>query len=646
MTQHIPITKGPRRRSALAALLLLGVPLLVVQQPTVVAAASATTATLTVVKGGDRTTPDTVGNLAGATFDFYAGVRDTRPGTGAVASASCTTGSSGTCSVDVPGRFQADQGYWIIERSAPAGYSVIQSMDTGGSTVTATDYNGVFTGAVYNNRSYTFPQVGSGNTNRTARGSQWADERDDPPFPTTCGLNIALLIDVSGSIAPSLTQVKNAANGFVDALTGTPSTVAVYSFSTDARALLNSTSVSDTSGADTVKSAINSLTASGGTNWDAGLFEVASAPTVFDAVIMLTDGNPTQYGPPPALGPGNFTRFTEVEQGVFSANALKAEGTKVVAVGVGAGVTGSTENLEAISGPTRGEDFVQTNYAELAAVFRELALRTCAGTISVVKKIIPAGGTAADAVPSSGWTIATSTAGVSPTSGQTAEGTGAINFDANLGGLPSRSVTLNETLKPGYTLVRQGNANAACTANGSSIPVTDSGALGFTVDASVGTVVSCVILNQAPDPLASVVVNKTWVINGSTFEDPEQPVEFQAALSLTDQDEADLGDDLRGVHRGPVGDRRRDRGPGTATAQLRQRPQRRRPRYPSVGGRAEHLHGRQHGHLYHQVGTVQGGPEPVRTGGTGDRVDAVGVRGEHPHPGVQRHHRSWRRGHS
>ncbi len=520
-----------RGLSLLAVGLALGTLPLIVADPAV--AATPTTATLSVTKGGDRTGAQTVGDLAGATFDFFAGVSGTRPGPGDVPAASCVTSVAGVCSVDVPGRTGTNQGYWIIERSAPSGYTVIQTMDTGGSTTTPTIYNGIFTGIVRNNQSYDFPVVTTGNTNRTARGSQWADARVNPSFPTKCGLDIALLIDVSGSISSSLPAVKAAANGFVDALTGTPSTIALYAFSSDAHTVLNPTPVSDTAGADTVKAAINSLAAGGGTNWDAGLHEVAVAPSHFDTLVMLTDGNPTLYGPPPAQGPGNFTRFTEVENGVFSANEVKALDTKVVAVGVGSGVTGSAENLQAISGPVRGEDFVQTDYAELAEVFRALALRSCAGTISVVKKVIPPGGSAADAVPDGGWTMTTSTVDVTPVSAVTADGTGAVNFDAGLHGRPSRSVTIAETLKPGFALVEQAGFNAACAADGTSVPVIDSGPLGFTVDATATAIVSCVVLNQAPDRLASVVVDKHWVINGDEFDDPDQPTQFQSDLQLT-----------------------------------------------------------------------------------------------------------------
>ncbi|GAA3758028.1 VWA domain-containing protein [Micromonospora maritima] len=528
--------RGRRRWSGAAALALVAslLPLIGPRAAEPAWAASPTTTTLTVNKGGVRPSVDTVGPLAGATFDFYPGVSGTRPGPGDTPLASCTTGDDGSCDVDVPGRTGTNQGYWIIERSAPDGWRLLENLDTGGTTTTATVYNGVFTGPVSNNVSYEFPVNTTGNTNRTARGAVWADARDNPPLPGKCGLSIALLIDVSGSIAPNLNDVKAAANGFVDALTGTPSEIGLYTFATNAATVLNPVPVSDTTGADTVKTAINGLTAGGTTNWDAGLFQVAAAPNTYDAVIILTDGNPTVYGPPPAQGPGNFTRFKEVENGVFSANAVKAEGTRVVAVGVGAGVSGSANNLAAISGPVAGSDYYQTGYEQLAALFRDLALEACAGTVSVVKKVIPPGGTPADALPAGGWTISTTTPGVDPGSAVTDTNTGAVNFDVDLGGETSRPVTLAETPQAGFTLEQQGGDNAACTANGTPATVTNSGENGFTVDAQANAIVSCVILNrQAEQQRSSIVVHKTWVINGDSFENPDQPVEFQSDLSIS-----------------------------------------------------------------------------------------------------------------
>ena len=56
----------------------------------------------------------------------------------------------------------------------------------------------------------------------------------------------------------------------------------------------------------------------------------------FDIAVVITDGNPTVYGN--AEGPGNYTRFREVENGIFSANAVKNENTRMLAFGVGAGI--------------------------------------------------------------------------------------------------------------------------------------------------------------------------------------------------------------------------------------------------------------------------------------------------------------------
>ena len=110
------------------------------------------------------------------------------------------------------------------------------------------------------------------------------------------------------------------------------------------------TPVSTQAGADTVNGWINGVTAGGTTNWDRGLFQVQQSASQFDIAVIITDGNPTVYGN--AEGPGNYTRFREVENGIFSANAVKAEGTRMLAFGVGAGISAGGANLAAISGPT------------------------------------------------------------------------------------------------------------------------------------------------------------------------------------------------------------------------------------------------------------------------------------------------------
>jgi hypothetical protein len=520
--------------AATIMVVLAGVTIMTTKEPSY--GASPTTVTLVVHKGGDRTAPQAVSGLAGATFEFIAGVAGTPPTAASPVAASCVTDATGNCSVDLPGRDVGDQGYWIREASAPAGWRLLTSLDTGpGSATVPTTYNLLFTGPVSNNTTRTFPEAQTGNSIFTARGDTWANARVNPVLADTCGLTVALLLDTSASIAPFLTDLKNAANAFVDALTGTPSQLALYRFASDATQLTGVIPTPDAATTGPLHTAINGLTAAGATNWDAGLFQIAASPTTFDVVLMLTDGNPTVYGPN-AEGPTANTRFREVENGIFSANALKALGTKVAAVGVGAGVTGATENLQAISGPIEGVDYVQTNFAQLGTLLRNLALARCLGTVNIIKRVIPFNGTVANSQLAGGWTFTSPTPGVIPTSGTTDAATGAVSFEAPLGGQPSLPVTFTETVQPGFTLEPQAGQNATCLLTGSPTPSTNVGTDGFTVTATATGVVSCTVYNRAPAPIATVQVLKTWNINGTVFSPGvSPPAEFQASLQLTGQ---------------------------------------------------------------------------------------------------------------
>ena len=104
----------------------------------------------------------------------------------------------------------------------------------------------------------------------------------------------------------------------------------------------------------------------------------------------------------------------------------------------------------------------------------------------------------------------------------TNDGTGSVNFPLTFpGGVTTAPVTVTETQQPGYTLVTQSGQNAVCTNLNTSqpVPVTNSGALGFTVDrAEHRRGVVHRLQPRAAQPHASVVVNKRWVINGQTFD--------------------------------------------------------------------------------------------------------------------------------
>ena len=82
------------------------------------------------------------------------------------------------------------------------------------------------------------------------------------------------------------------------------------------------------------------------TNWDRAFNQVTESAQAYDIAVIITDGNPTAYGIPATTQTNGRTRFREVENGIFSANGLKAKGTRIVAFGVGAGVSSSGLNLQ------------------------------------------------------------------------------------------------------------------------------------------------------------------------------------------------------------------------------------------------------------------------------------------------------------
>ncbi|MDL5488053.1 prealbumin-like fold domain-containing protein [Microbacterium wangruii] len=504
--------------------------------------------TLVLRKGGERTGAQTVGPLAGATFSVYSGGTDTEPDTDpANLVGTCVTGADGLCDVTVSSGAQ----YWVIETGAPAGYRIIDSFDLGTGTEVVQQPYRLRTEVIPPGESVTYPQQTTGASNLQARGSQWANEAENPTLAQTCGLRVGLLVDLSNSLLSSQQDLRNAAASFVDTLEGTPSSIGIWTFAGGAPAAgaanttLPLTPVSTASGAATVRNKANGLTVVNtgdwrqGTNWDQGLWQVtqASAADTLDVVLVLTDGSPTFYGPPGTgaggapSGPGSTTRIVEMENAVFSANALKLDrGTSVVGVGIGAASAAEVQNLQAISGPTLGADyFLVDNYEDLREFLEERALGECAGTVNVTKLVIPSDGDVDDAVPAPGWTFAATTdaAGVTvePATGQTND-TGAVSFAASgiaAGG--TADVTITESLQAGFELVPQGGANAVCRDNtGAPVAVTDSGDLGFTTAAQQGGIVTCSVYNRAPSPTVSLRVDKEWIVDGVEYADGEQPV--------------------------------------------------------------------------------------------------------------------------
>ncbi len=454
--------------------------------------------------------------------------------------------------------------FFVRAISAPSGWLLNPALRTGdgdGGDSESTPYR-FETPQLQSGQTYTSTSnfmTGTGAVNRTASGGIWQLSRVNPTLPTSCGLDVALVLDLSGSVT-DVPALRGAADTLVNALQGTPSRMSLFSFSSVSPAVNATqnypslTSVSTVTQASEFKSRYATWTAGGGTNWDRGLAVVANAADTPDLTVIITDGNPTFYNDPQE-GPGSFTRLRETENGIFSANALRSQGTRVIALGVGSGVsdTATGLNLAAISGTVKyngsngsvADYYQESSYAAAGQALRNLALGNCTGSVSVTKQIVPSGNTGENitgAAPAgAGWVFngSTSTSGIGglPATGTTvADGTGTVNFPLTFpGGTTSAAVTLAETQQSGYTLVTQGTKNAVCTnlLTGAAVTVTNSGATGFSINAPSSAAVSCMVYNRAPQPRAEIVVGKSWTINGSTFANGAQPDTFQAQLSLT-----------------------------------------------------------------------------------------------------------------
>ena len=129
------------------------------------------------------------------------------------------------------------------------------------------------------------------------------------------------------------------------------------------------------------KAATSTLTPPAGddgfTNWDAALRAARTAPGgAPDLVVVLTDGNPTVWGVP-VVTATVVTGLDQIVAGVRAANALKAHGTRVVAIGVGDAFEVAATNLAAISGPSAGADYSLTSFAGLPETLARLAGQLC-----------------------------------------------------------------------------------------------------------------------------------------------------------------------------------------------------------------------------------------------------------------------------
>ena len=164
----------------------------------------------------------------------------------------------------------------------------------------------------------------------------------------------------------------------------------------------------------------------GYTNWDDALEKVrtvnTSAGGVAPLVLFVTDGEPTAYNNAPGnnssvtTGTGATTLRNAYWTGKYEANLVKGQGSHILVVGVG-DAAGNQAKMEGISGPDvydgtpppdldiKTTDVVLvTNFSDLEAQIRQVALELCANSVTITK-YTDSGGPNGNLQPAPGWTF-------------------------------------------------------------------------------------------------------------------------------------------------------------------------------------------------------------------------------------------------
>ena len=473
--------------------------------------------TLRITKIGDRTGPGLTAGapVPGATYEAYASTGGSSAQPTGPSLGSCVTNAQGICTITVANAHP--QGVWVRETATPPGWRAIGALGTGAydraKTVTPYQFRvAIGTGAQNVTRNVTADR----NLPSTSVSDAWVDVRDNPRFPEVCGISIAMVFDTSTSISSNeMTQFKDAAKNFVGAsgLGGTPSRATMFSFSTTAGVLNGGTaynlSVPGSAAGNTgylgaAQRIQSGLPAQGDgfTNWDAAL-RLVQATGAYDMVLMLTDGDPTTYGP--GTTTDTDVQFRMVEQAAMSANAIKAttgpsgSATKVLGVGVGLSAN-SHLNLQAITGPAEGNDyFLSSGFASLQQTLQQIATKNCASSVTVIKETRAADGTLIDDnAPGWSFTGQLDVPGRAPVA-QTTTDTG-TNFALVFPDTANRTFTVSEAQQPGFTFVSASCTNAA----GAVTPMSN----GFSVPVNSRLITSCTVVNRQDPPTAELTLVK------------------------------------------------------------------------------------------------------------------------------------------
>ena len=345
--------------------------------------------------------------------------------------------------------------------------------------------------------------------------------------PTRCGGTITVVLDTSSSIPAQggATSLVNAALGFIDAFSGTPTYLRIVGFDVSAYSYYPTTAgqyvniLNSTADLTAMRTKIDNQDLStarwgGGTNWEDGLWQAfrTTSGTAFsqlpELVVFISDGEPNRNRTnTPNDGDARFNT-TDLSRAVTAANFGRGTGARIVGILVGndASTTNQGRMKSVVGnvawngtgannpGNAAAADFFlpanSASFAQLGNVLRSISAAVCGGTITVQKRIEQAG-VLSEATGT--WSYTTDVGVRDLDTSQSSSATFDFTFPS---GTTTRTVQITETPKSGYTFVR-----ADCSSGGIAIPASrlrspTDGSPGVIVTLTPDEAVSCLMVSR------------------------------------------------------------------------------------------------------------------------------------------------------
>jgi len=373
-----------------------------------------------------------------------------------------------------------------------------------------------------------FTTGGSGLSGQRQLPTDYSGGVVDPSAPPSrCGGTVTLVLDTSSSVPSQggASHLVNAALGFIDAFTGTPTYLRVVGFDISAYSfyptsigqyvnILNPSPTLDALRSKVVARGQSGARWGGGTNWEDGLWQAFrnSSGTPFaqlpELVVFVSDGEPNRNR---SNYPGDGdTRYhsTDLSRAVTAAGYGRGTGARIVGVLVGNDAsTTNQDRMKSVvgsvawngTGPTNpgnaaaADFFLPANsasFSQLGNVMRAITAAQCGGTVTVQKRI-EVDGQSTEATGSWNYTTDVGVRELDTTTSSS------ITFDYTFpSGTTSRTVQITETPRDGFVFVRADCSVVGAPVAPSRIAAPTDGSPGVVLTLAPDEAVSCVMISR------------------------------------------------------------------------------------------------------------------------------------------------------